>query len=302
MDRETYQRGLQIRSEVLGEEYVNRALANADDFTGPLQDLVTEYCWGAVWGREELPLKTRSMLNLAMISVLNRPQRIAHSRQGGTDQRCHPRGDPRDLPAGRHLRRRAGRRRQLSHRAVRRSPNWTQRVSGRIDGRSGSSGWATWVFPWHAASSRRTTTSSPSTRAATALRARRRAGRTPGVVARRRRRPRRNGAGQPADRRAASLEVATGPAGVIEGARVQRYVDLSTVGSQTAAQIHGLLAAARHRRDGQPGQRRCRRSRKGHAGAHGVRPARRIRRRRTALETLGRPMLCRRASPARRRR
>ena len=73
MDRETYQRGLEIRSAVLGEEYVNQALAGADDFTMPLQDLVTEYCWGAVWGREGLPLKTRSMLNLAMISVLNRP-------------------------------------------------------------------------------------------------------------------------------------------------------------------------------------------------------------------------------------
>lgn len=76
LDRETYQRGLQIRSEVLGEEYVNRALANADEFTGPLQDLVTEYCWGTVWGREELPRKIRSMLNLAMISVLNRPNEL----------------------------------------------------------------------------------------------------------------------------------------------------------------------------------------------------------------------------------
>jgi 4-carboxymuconolactone decarboxylase len=76
LDRDTYQRGLEIRSAVLGEEYVNQALASADDFTMPLQDLVTEYCWGAVWGREGLPLKTRSMLNLAMISVLNRPNEL----------------------------------------------------------------------------------------------------------------------------------------------------------------------------------------------------------------------------------
>ncbi|OBF00479.1 carboxymuconolactone decarboxylase family protein [Mycobacterium sp. 852002-10029_SCH5224772] len=76
MDRETYERGRQIRSDVLGAEYVDRALAGADDFTGPLQDLVTEYCWGAVWGREELPRKTRSMLNLAMIAVLNRPNEL----------------------------------------------------------------------------------------------------------------------------------------------------------------------------------------------------------------------------------
>jgi 4-carboxymuconolactone decarboxylase len=76
MDRETYQRGLEIRSAVLGEEYVNQALANATEFTKPLQDLVTEYCWGAVWGRDGLSLKTRSMLNLAMISVLNRPNEL----------------------------------------------------------------------------------------------------------------------------------------------------------------------------------------------------------------------------------
>jgi 4-carboxymuconolactone decarboxylase len=76
LDRETYQRGLEIRSAVLGEEYVNQALADANDFTKPLQDLVTEYCWGAVWGRDGLPLKIRSMLNLAMISVLNRPNEL----------------------------------------------------------------------------------------------------------------------------------------------------------------------------------------------------------------------------------
>jgi 4-carboxymuconolactone decarboxylase len=76
LDHETYRRGLEIRSAVLGEAYVNEALAKADDFTKPLQDLLTEYCWGAVWGRDGLPLKTRSMLNLAMISVLNRPNEL----------------------------------------------------------------------------------------------------------------------------------------------------------------------------------------------------------------------------------
>lgn len=76
MDSETYQRGRQIRSEVLGKEYVDRAIAGADDFTKPLQDLVTEYCWGAVWGRDGLSRKTRSMLNLAMTSVLNRPHEL----------------------------------------------------------------------------------------------------------------------------------------------------------------------------------------------------------------------------------
>jgi 4-carboxymuconolactone decarboxylase len=76
LDQNTYDKGHAIRSAVLGEAYVNAATANADDFIKPFQDLVTEYCWGAVWGREDLPLKTRSMLNLAMISVLNRPHEL----------------------------------------------------------------------------------------------------------------------------------------------------------------------------------------------------------------------------------
>jgi 4-carboxymuconolactone decarboxylase len=76
LDRETYDKGLEIRSAVLGEAYVDKALTDADDFTKPLQDLITEYCWGAVWGRTELPLKTRSMLNLAMIPILNRPNEL----------------------------------------------------------------------------------------------------------------------------------------------------------------------------------------------------------------------------------
>ena len=72
MDQATYDKGLAIRKEVLGEDYVNRALARTDSFNKPLQDLVTEYCWGAVWGRDGLPRRDRSMINLAMISILNR--------------------------------------------------------------------------------------------------------------------------------------------------------------------------------------------------------------------------------------
>ena len=76
MPNKTYEKGLKNRREVLGAEYVDNAIASADDFSRPLQELVTEYCWGAVWGREGLPHKTRSMLNLAMISVLNRPHEL----------------------------------------------------------------------------------------------------------------------------------------------------------------------------------------------------------------------------------
>lgn len=81
MNDELFETGLGIRREVLGAEFVDKALAGADEFTMPLQRLVTEYCWGAVWGREELPKKTRSMLNLAMLAVLNRPNELkAHVR------------------------------------------------------------------------------------------------------------------------------------------------------------------------------------------------------------------------------
>jgi 4-carboxymuconolactone decarboxylase len=76
LDQNTYDKGREIRATVLGEAYVNAATADADEFSKPFQHLVTEYCWGAVWGRDGLPLKTRSMLNLAMISVLNRPQEL----------------------------------------------------------------------------------------------------------------------------------------------------------------------------------------------------------------------------------
>jgi 4-carboxymuconolactone decarboxylase len=76
MDQKTFERGREIRSAVLGKDFVDNALQTADDFNRPLQELVTEYCWGAVWGREELPRKTRSMLNLAMISALNRPHEL----------------------------------------------------------------------------------------------------------------------------------------------------------------------------------------------------------------------------------
>ena len=81
MDQKMYDKGLGVRKAVLGEAYVSNALKNADSFNQPLQDLLNEYCWGAVWGREELPRKTRSMLNLAMISILNRPHELrAHLR------------------------------------------------------------------------------------------------------------------------------------------------------------------------------------------------------------------------------
>ena len=76
MSNEMYERGLALRKEVLGEDYVARSFANADDFSRPIQDLSTEYCWGKVWSREGLTRRERSLLNIGMISALNRPHEL----------------------------------------------------------------------------------------------------------------------------------------------------------------------------------------------------------------------------------
>jgi 4-carboxymuconolactone decarboxylase len=76
MDKATFDKGLAIRRAVLGDEYVDNAMKMVDDFNKPMQELTTEYCWGYVWGREGLDRRTRSLLNLAMISVLNRPHEL----------------------------------------------------------------------------------------------------------------------------------------------------------------------------------------------------------------------------------
>lgn len=73
-----FKAGLAVRKQVLGEDYVNASLAaaEADDFMRPLQQFLTEHAWGAVWVRDGLSLKTRSMLNLAMLTALNRPHEL----------------------------------------------------------------------------------------------------------------------------------------------------------------------------------------------------------------------------------
>lgn len=88
MNDELFERGLQMRRTVLGNEYVEKSIAGADDFTKPLQRLVTEYCWGAVWGREGLPMKTRSLLNIAMISTLNRKHELKMHVKGAIRNGC----------------------------------------------------------------------------------------------------------------------------------------------------------------------------------------------------------------------
>ncbi len=76
MDKELFENGLEVRRAVLGAAYVDKSIASADDFNRPMQELVTEYCWGAIWTRPGLDRKTRSLLNLAMLSALNRPHEL----------------------------------------------------------------------------------------------------------------------------------------------------------------------------------------------------------------------------------
>jgi 4-carboxymuconolactone decarboxylase len=80
--RETYEAGLEKRRRVVGESYVEQSLREMNDFTRPMQELVTEYCWGTVWTRPGLDDKTRSFLNLAMLTALNRPTALATHVRG----------------------------------------------------------------------------------------------------------------------------------------------------------------------------------------------------------------------------
>lgn len=71
-----YDEGLRMRRQVLGDAYVQRSLDNATEFTQPIQELVTEYCWGAVWTRPGLVPRDRSLVNLGMLVALNRPDEL----------------------------------------------------------------------------------------------------------------------------------------------------------------------------------------------------------------------------------
>lgn len=82
MNKELYDQGLKVRRAVVGDAYVDASLKNADDFSMPMQELVTQYCWGDVWSRPGLDRKGRSLLNLGMIAALNRPEELATHVRG----------------------------------------------------------------------------------------------------------------------------------------------------------------------------------------------------------------------------
>jgi 4-carboxymuconolactone decarboxylase len=85
---ERFEVGLETRRAVLGAEYVDAALERATPFARPLQELVTEYCWGAVWSRPGLDRRTRSLINLAMLTALNRPHELAAHVRGALNNGC----------------------------------------------------------------------------------------------------------------------------------------------------------------------------------------------------------------------
>jgi len=88
MSKELWDKGLAVRKEVLGSEYVDRQLAAADDFNQPLQELVTQSCWGWLWGRPQMPRKMRSLLNLGILSALNRPHEFKVHVRGALKNGC----------------------------------------------------------------------------------------------------------------------------------------------------------------------------------------------------------------------
>jgi 4-carboxymuconolactone decarboxylase len=88
MDTERYDVGLEARKRVLGEEYVTRALSTTDSFNHELQQLVTEYCWGGVWGRSALTDRQRSLNNLCLLAALNRPEEFMTHFRGALRNGC----------------------------------------------------------------------------------------------------------------------------------------------------------------------------------------------------------------------
>ena len=115
MDDPRYEAGMKVRREVLGDEHVDRATANATDFTRPFQEYITRSAWGEAWTRPGLDRKTRSCITLAILTALRAENEIPMHVRAARPQRPHARGDPRGADPHRGLRRRA--RRQQRRRA-----------------------------------------------------------------------------------------------------------------------------------------------------------------------------------------
>ena len=90
MAEEDYQRGMKVRRQVMGDEFVDRAMDAVTEFTQPVQDYINENCWGSVWARETLPLKTRSMITIATLAALKAPAELKGHIRGAIRNGCTP--------------------------------------------------------------------------------------------------------------------------------------------------------------------------------------------------------------------
>jgi len=88
--KHNFEKGFTNRKKVLGASHVEKSWENADELNKPMQELVTEYCWGAVWGDETLDFKTRSMLNIAMLSVLSQHHELSVHVRGALKNGVSP--------------------------------------------------------------------------------------------------------------------------------------------------------------------------------------------------------------------
>ena len=114
MDKILYDRGLAKRRQVLGDSYVDRALANVNDFNREFQRLVTEYCWGEVWGEDTLSPRERSILTLGMVAALGKMGEFANHVRGAQVNGLTPNELRAVLDPNRRLLRDSGRRGLLS--------------------------------------------------------------------------------------------------------------------------------------------------------------------------------------------
>ena len=88
MSKEDRNRGLETRFTVMGEDFVNRAIDNTTELTAPLQDWINEHAWGSVWQRPQLPLRTRSLITIAMLTALKAPRELKAHIQGALNNGC----------------------------------------------------------------------------------------------------------------------------------------------------------------------------------------------------------------------
>ena len=88
MSQESKSKGIHVRKKVMGEAHVEKSMANTTELTEPLQQWINEHAWGSVWQREELPLATRSLVTIAMLTALKAPTELKGHVRGALNNGC----------------------------------------------------------------------------------------------------------------------------------------------------------------------------------------------------------------------